>query len=144
GSFDRFQGAFDIGGPIDKNGDFLYRLVGLGRQSDTQTDFMQDNKLFIAPSFTWRPSNDTSLTILSQYQKIENKGYQQYVPGQVSFLPNPNGSIPYSRYLGEPGPDGLNLEQSSIGYAFEHRFNDVIQVRQNLRYTDVSNDLAAT
>ena len=36
-------------------------------------------------------------------QKIDNKGYQQYVPGQVSFLPNPNGRIPYSRYLGEPG-----------------------------------------
>ena len=31
GSFDQFQGAFDTSGPIDKNGEFLYRLVGLGR-----------------------------------------------------------------------------------------------------------------
>ena len=143
GSFERFQGAFDIGGPIDKNGEFLYRIVGLGRDSNSQTDFVQDNKLFIAPSFTWRPTNDTTFTILSQYQKIDNKGYQQYVPGQVSFLPNPNGHIPYSRYIGEPGPDGYNLEQFAIGYAFEHRFDNNLQFRQNFRYTDVSNDLAS-
>lgn len=141
GSFNRIQGAFDIGGPIDKNGEFLYRLVGLARQSDTQTDFMQDNKLFIAPSFTWRPTTDTSFTILSQYQKIDNKGYQQYVPGQVSFLPNPNGQVPYSRYIGEPGLDGYKLEQASIGYEFEHRFDNNLQFRQNMRYMEVSNDL---
>ena len=143
GSFERFQGAFDIGGPIDKNGEFLYRIVGLARDSNSQTDFVQDNKLFIAPSFTWRPTMDTSFTILSQYQKVKNKGYQQYVPGQVSFLPNPNGRIPYSRYLGEPGPDGYNLEQFAVGYAFEHRFDNNLQFRQNLRYTEVSNDLAS-
>ena len=108
-----------------------------------QTDFVQDNKLFIAPSFTWRPTNDTSFTILSQYQKADNKGYQQYVPGQVSFLPNPNGHVPYSRYIGDPGFDGYNLEQCRLGYAFEHRFDNNLQFRQNFRYIDVDNDLAS-
>jgi iron complex outermembrane receptor protein len=144
GSFNYKQGAFDIGGPIDKNGEFLYRIVGLGRLADTQTDFTQDNKMFVAPSFTWRPTTDTSFTILSQYQKIDNKGYQQYVPGQVSFLSNPNGPVPYSRYLGEPSVDGYKLEQAMIGYAFEHRFDNNIQFRQNMRYTDVKNDLQST
>lgn len=143
GSFDRFQGAFDIGGPVDKKGEFLYRLVGLARDSNTQTDFVQDNKLFIAPSLTWRPTNDTTFTFLSHYQKAENKGYQQYIPGQVSFLPNPNGHIPYSRYLGVPGSDGYKLEQFAVGYAFEHRFNNNLQFRQNLRYTNATNDLAS-
>jgi iron complex outermembrane receptor protein len=144
GSFDRFQGAFDIGGPVDKSGQFLYRIVGLGRDSNSQTDFVQDNKLFIAPSFTWRPDLDTSFTLLTQYQKVDNKGYQQYVPGQVSFLPNPNGHIPYSRYLGVPGPDGYHLEQYAVGYAFEHRANEYFQFRQNVRYMEVGNDLAST
>lgn len=144
GSFDRIQGAFDIGGPIDKNGEFLYRLVGLGRKSDTQIDFVQDNKIFIAPSFTWRPTMDTSFTILSHYQKVDNKGFQQYVPGQVSLPGYPYGRVPYSRYLGEPGMDGYKLEQAAIGYAFEHRFDNNIQFRQNLRYMEVSNDLVGT
>src|SRR3569623_94747 len=141
GNFNYKQGAFDIGGPIDKNGEFLYRIVGLGRLADTQTDFMEDNKLFIAPSFTWRPTNDTSFTILSQYQKIDNKGYQQYLPGQVTFLPNPNGHVPYNTYIGEPAFDGYKLEQKSIGYAFEHRFDNNLQFRQNFRYMEVDNNL---
>jgi iron complex outermembrane recepter protein len=143
GSFDRLQGAFDIGGPVDQHGQFLYRIVGLARDSDTQTDFVQDNKLFIAPSFTWRPTADTSFTVLSHFQRIHNKGYQQYVPGEATLLPNPFGRIPRSRYLGEPGHDSLKLEQAAIGYAFEHRFNEHLQFRQNLRYMTVETDLQA-
>jgi iron complex outermembrane receptor protein len=143
GSFERFQGAFDIGGPIDPKGEFLYRIVGLGRKSDTQIDYQQDNKLFIAPSLTWRPNVDTTFTILAHYQKVDNKGYQQFVPGELSIFSPPNGRIPYSRYLGEPGIDGYKLEQAAVGYAFEHRFNNSLQFRQNLRYMEVSNNLAA-
>ena len=143
GSYDRFQGAFDIGGPVDKNGEVLYRIVGLARQSDTQTNFVQDNKLFIAPSLTWRPSIDTSFTLLSHYQKIDNQGYQQYVPGQATLLPNPFGRLSRSTYLGEPGHDRYKLEQASVGYAFEHRLDNNLQVRQNLRYLEITNDMVA-
>ena len=141
GSFNRYQGAFDIGGPLDKNYEFLYRLVGLVRQSDTAINYVQDNKVFIAPSLTWRPTTDTSFTLLSHYQNIDNKGYQQYVPGQVSFLPNPLGRIARSTYLGEPGADGFKLEQAAVSYAFEHRFDNSLQFRQNFRYTEATQDL---
>ncbi len=144
GSFDRFQGAFDVGGPIDKNCEFLYRVVGLGRMSDLQQDFVTNNKLFIAPSFTWAPSANTTFTVLGHYANQDNNGIQQYVPGGVAGLvPNPFGRVPYSRYIGEPAADRYKLEQGAIGYAFEHRFNNVFQVRQNFRYTDVTNDFAA-
>jgi iron complex outermembrane recepter protein len=144
GSFSRFQGAFDVGGPIDKNREFLYRVVGLGRISDSLQDFVTNNKLFIAPSFTWAPSANTTFTILGHYANQDNDGIQQYVPGEVAGLrPNPFGRVPYSRYIGEPSADRYKLEQGAIGYAFEHRFNNVFQVRQNFRYTDVTNDFAA-
>lgn len=141
GSFDRYQGAFDIGGPADAAGQWLYRLVGLFRQSNTEVNYVQDNKIFIAPSLTWRPSIDTSFTILSHYQKIDNQGYQQYVPGQVAFPGNPLGRISRSTYLGEPGADGFTLEQMAVGYAFEHRFDNSVQFRQNFRYTEATQDL---
>ncbi|MGB3489813.1 MAG: TonB-dependent siderophore receptor, partial [Xanthobacteraceae bacterium] len=141
GSYDRYQGAFDIGGPMDAAGEWLYRLVGLFRQSNTEVNFVQDNKVFIAPSLTWRPNADTSFTILSHYQKIDNKGYQQYVPGQVAFSGNPLGRIKRNTYLGEPGADGYLLEQMALGYAFEHRFDNNVQFRQNFRYTEATQDL---
>lgn len=141
GSFDRKEAAFDVGGPVSH--EFAYRLVALGRISDAEIDYTEDNKLFIAPSLAWRPTKDTTITVLSQYQRIQNDGYQQYVPGQATLLPNPFGHIPQSRYLGEPGFDNYTLEHASIGYALEHRFNRSLQFRQNLRYMDVSNDMQA-
>ncbi|MCO5131805.1 MAG: TonB-dependent siderophore receptor [Xanthobacteraceae bacterium] len=141
GSYDRYQGAFDIGGPVDGAKEWLYRLVGLFRQSNTEVNYVQDNKIFIAPSLTWRPSIDTSFTILSQYQLIDNKGYQQYAPWQVLSGNNPLGRMSRSTYLGEPGYDGFRLEQKAIGYAFEHRFDNSVQFRQNFRYLEATQDL---
>jgi iron complex outermembrane receptor protein len=138
GSFNRLEGAIDTSGPIDSNGQWLYRFVGLGRLADTQIENVEDNQYYVAPSLTWRPNLDTSFTILASAQSYGGRGYQQYVPAQGSLLPNPNGRIPYSRNLGEPGFDRILLDQRQIGYALEHRFNDILQFRQNVRYTDIS------
>src|SRR5258708_10795866 len=67
GSFDRFQGAFDTSGPIDKNGEFLYRLVGLARSTDGAPDFVHENKVFIAPSLPPPPSTDPSVSLLAPF-----------------------------------------------------------------------------
>ncbi len=134
GSYSRFQGAFDIGGPLDAGAKFLYRLTGLARQSDTQVDYAKEKRLFIAPSFTWRPTADTSLTILTHYKDDPDLGLYNFVPAQGSVLGNPNGKIPTSFYAGDPGFNDLGRKQYSLGYAFEHRFNDMWTVRQNLRY----------
>ena len=145
GSFDRLQGAFDVGGPVGgKDSKVAYRVTGLVRDANSQYDFQQDNKVFIAPSFTVQPTPDTTFTFLSHFQKIDNKGFQQYIPGVGSLYFNPNGRIPSNRYLGEPAVDGYRLEQYGIGYAFEHRINEVFQFRQNLRFLSAQNDMAAT
>ncbi|MBN8955652.1 MAG: TonB-dependent siderophore receptor [Rhizobiales bacterium] len=141
GSFDRLQGAFDLGGPIDPEGKFLYRLTGLGRLTDLEIDFNDEKRAFIAPAFTWRPNADTSITFLSQYQKDDVSGQpHQYIPAQGSLLPNPNGRISRSLNVGDPNTDRLRREEWSVGYALEHRFNDVWQFRQNLRFGGI--DLA--
>ncbi|MGE0036421.1 MAG: TonB-dependent siderophore receptor [Xanthobacteraceae bacterium] len=142
GSFNRLQGTFDFSGPVDSQGEWLYRLVGLGRLSDTQLDFQQDNQYYIAPSFTWRNTN-TRWTVLTSAQEYWGKGYQQYVPGIGSLNFNPNGRIPYNRYLGEPDQDYFKLKQQNAGWAFEHRFDDVLQFRQNLRFTNIDVELLA-
>jgi iron complex outermembrane recepter protein len=69
GSFNRIQGGLDLGGPIDDQGQFLYRLTGMIRDSDTQVDFAEDNRYFVAPSLTWRPNSNTTFTFLSHYQR---------------------------------------------------------------------------
>jgi iron complex outermembrane receptor protein len=140
GSFNRVQGMLDLSGPVDAAGQFLYRLTALGRGSDTQVDHSEDDRYFVAPSFTWRPSEDTSLTFLSHYQKDEAGNTMQFLPPEGTLLPNPNGKIPTRRFLGEPGYDHYHREQFAIGYAFEHRFDTTWTFRQNLRYAHVESD----
>jgi iron complex outermembrane receptor protein len=137
GSYDRLQGAFDIGGPLDKDRQFLYRLTGLIRDSDTQVDFTKDKRLFIAPAFTWRPNVDTTFTVLANYGEDKGTYPHQYVPAEGSRYFNPNGRISRHTFLGEPGFDNFQRNQFGVGYAFEHRFNDVWSVRQNLRYAGI-------
>ncbi len=144
GSFGRIQGGLDLGGPIDSEGQFLYRITGLVRNSDTQIKHAHEDRYFIAPSITWRPSKDTTFTILSHYQQDKTGNSLQFLPPEGSLLANPNGKIPTSRFVGEPGFDKYNREQYTIGYAFDHRFNESWGVRQNLRYADVSSNYPTT
>lgn len=142
GNHNTWQGAFDIGGPGNADKTFLYRLTGLIRDSDTAVDFSKDKRAFFAPAFTWR-NLDTSLTVLAHYGKDEGSFPQQYLPAQGTLFFNPNGQIPRSRFAGEPGWDNFRREQWWAGYAFEHRFNDVWQFRQNLRYGAVDTEFQA-
>ncbi|XSG82595.1 MAG: TonB-dependent siderophore receptor [Methyloligella sp. ZOD6] len=143
GSHDRRQGAFDIGGPVDKNEKVLYRLTMLARDAGTEVDYTKDNRFFIAPALTFKPDADTELTILTSYGKDESDYPHQYLPAQGTLRFNPNGRIPRSRNVGEPSWDDFDREQWWVGYAFEHRLNDTWQVRQNLRYASVDVDFDA-
>jgi iron complex outermembrane receptor protein len=59
GSHGRKQIASDMTGAMDDEGKWLYRLVAVGRDSNTQVDHVKDDRVVIAPSLTYRPSTDT-------------------------------------------------------------------------------------
>ena len=75
GSFNRFQGAFDSSGPLDKNGEFLYRIVGLGGSTDGQQDFVhREQGVHRTEPDLAADDGHQSFTILTHYQNIDNKG----------------------------------------------------------------------
>lgn len=133
GSFDRLEGRFDLGGPLDKDGTVLFRLTGLGRDSEAQVDFIKDDRRFIAPALTWRPGKDTTLTLLTHYSE-EDTGDFQWMPASGTLLPNPNGKIPRNRNAGEPGFDHHVRSEHAFGWLLEHRASDALILRQNARY----------
>lgn len=140
GDFDRVQGQFDVGGPIDPEGRWAYRVTGVGRMAGNQVDFVDDDRIFIAPAVTWRPDADTTLTILANYQKDWAGWGLQFLPALGTVFPNLGLYIPRNRFVGIPGLDRYDTEQASIGYQFEHRFSDDLIVRQNARFSYLLND----
>ncbi|WP_405126291.1 TonB-dependent siderophore receptor [Pseudomonas marginalis] len=135
GSFDRKQLAADFGGPLSEDGVLTYRLTGLWRDSGTQIDYARDDRQFIAPAISWRPSDDTSLTVLASFQKDRNVlGY--YALPRVGTLDSSRyGRIATDRFVGDPDFDKYDVEQWSLGYQFEHHLNDIWTFRQNARYS---------
>lgn len=69
GSFERKQIAVDLSGPLDAAGQWAYRLVAIKRDSGSQVDHVDDDRLVLAPSLTWQPSAATSLTLQALYQR---------------------------------------------------------------------------
>ncbi|MDJ1156680.1 TonB-dependent siderophore receptor [Chelatococcus sp. SYSU_G07232] len=141
GSYSNKQISADLGGPIDKDGIWSYRFTGLLRDSDTQVDYVRNDRSFAAPALTWRPSADTSLTLFASYQKDRTSSYGT-LPALGTRFANPNGKIARSLFIGDPNFDRVDRTAYSIGYAFEHRFDDVWTVRQNLRYGYLEADQA--
>lgn len=133
GSFDHGEARVDVGGPLGGD-DFSVRLTGLVRESDTQVDFVEDNRSFIAPAFTWRPGDDTTLTVLLQYQNDDTGSTNQFLPAQGTVESNPNGEIDSQTFTGEPAFDDFDRETYSVGYLFEHHVNDTWTLRQNARF----------
>ena len=52
GDRSRYQGNFDLSGPLDRNGEFLYRLTGVVRDADLFVPGGKDNRVSVAPAFT--------------------------------------------------------------------------------------------
>jgi len=132
GSWNRKQLQADLTGPLTADGQWSYRLVAVARDADTQVDYVPDDRRLIAPSLMWRPNAVTSLLLQAHWQQDRTGSTAQFLPWSGTLLPNPNGKLPSSRFIGEPG-DYYNTDRESIGYQFEHRFNDAWTVRQNLR-----------
>jgi iron complex outermembrane recepter protein len=144
GNYDRIQGAFDSSGPIDRNGQFLYRISGLVRDTDTQVNYTEYQRVSVAPSFTWRPDPNTTFTILTGIQEDPKGGFFNELPAVGTALFNPHGMIPTSFFSGQPNFDFFDRKQYYAGYVFEHRFDDIWTVRQNFRFMNVDVNTATT
>lgn len=140
GSFNRYQGQFDMGGPANKEGTVLWRLTGIVRDGETQVDFTKDNRVFIAPAVTFKPNEDTSITLLANYQRDRAGWGLQFLPASGTVWPNNGRTIPVSFFAGVPSFNAFNTEIATAGYQLSHNFNDNIMFQQNLRYAYQHNE----
>ena len=131
-------GSFDLSGPVSQRPDnpFFYRVVGLGQGGGTQVNFIDNDRLFVAPSLTWAPDTRTSVTLLGSYQKDRTQG-ANFLPYVGTVTPAPFGRIPTDLFTSDPGLDTFQRNQALIGYTAQHQVNDGLTLRQNLRYADL-------
>jgi iron complex outermembrane receptor protein len=132
GSDDFYEATVDLGGPLLADKSLLYRLTGLYLNRGDFVEFVDKERVFLAPALTWRIGPDTTLTVLS------NALYEEWVeslflPAEGTVLANPNGTIPRHRFAGEPGFDRDYAWRLQVGYQFEHRLHASLHLQHSLR-----------
>ncbi|MCC7253999.1 TonB-dependent receptor [Hyphomicrobium sp.] len=145
GSFDFKQVKLDMTGPLTEDGKWLYRIVGLARDADTQVDFVENDRLMLAPSITYRPTNRTSITLLGNFRKDESGSTLQFLPHEGTLYPNTatGQRVPRDTFVGEPG-DYYNTEAQSGTLFFDHEFSDALKISHTSRYSNTNTDYEST
>ncbi|MGH8446640.1 MAG: TonB-dependent siderophore receptor [Solimonas sp.] len=140
GSYERRQLGLDSTGRITGDGSLLYRLIAVGRESDTQVDYVRDDRWLVQPSLSWEPSDSLRWTLLGNFQRDFSGSTTTFLPWSGTALPNRNGQIPTNRFVSEPGFDRYDTEQSSGTSLLEWNLAPAWTFRQNLRYSDSGSD----
>ncbi|WP_394558368.1 TonB-dependent siderophore receptor [Aquipseudomonas alcaligenes] len=141
GSFDRKQLQFDVGGKLDEQGDVLFRVVGLSRDTGTQVDDVDAERLLLAPSMTFNFNDDTSLTLLASFQKDNSDPQLQFLPAEGTLYNAGNGYIDTDTAVGNPDYEKFDRTQYTLGYELNHRLSDAWDFQQNFRYGHLDVDL---
>ncbi|MEH2389931.1 MAG: TonB-dependent siderophore receptor [Nostoc sp.] len=133
GSYSFYQPSIDFSGPLTSDGTLLYRLNAAYSNSGSFIDFFNPTRTFVSPVITWHPNSKTTLTLEGEYQDSRII-FDPGLPAQGTVLPNSNGEISRSRFIGEP-TDFSDRQTGRIGYTFEHRLNDDWVLRNALQIT---------
>ena len=134
GNYNHQQFNLDVSDALNADETLKYRLTAVARQSDTPVDYTANDRYYLAPALSWTPNDKTSLTLLGNYQ--ENKlTFINGLPVEGTLLPNKNGQLRKSTFLGEPDWSTGDDEKGSIGYLLEHQFSDQLKLEHKLRYS---------
>lgn len=125
GSYGRYQGRFDISGPIAEADGVFGRITGFVRQSGTQIPLTPDDRISIAPAFTMRLGDATTLMVLGEVAHNRNSFWPY-------FYRNPAYGVTRIR-LGDPAFDDLSQSQFQFGYKLDSRVSDNVVFRQSFR-----------
>ncbi|UHC15006.1 TonB-dependent siderophore receptor [Methylobacterium currus] len=123
GSFGQVRGTVDSGGSLNEDGTLLYRFnLAAGRQ-DSFRDFVDGDRLLVAPVVSWQVTPDTKVTVETEFLRnrtVFDRG--------VIAIDKQLGFLPISRFLGEPG-QSIRQASDSMQVRIDHRFDADWQMR---------------
>ncbi|WP_233453519.1 TonB-dependent siderophore receptor [Gluconobacter thailandicus] len=137
GSYNRVQGAADVGGTLNASRTLLWRFNGLIRKSDTYARNIKNNEIYVAPSVSWRPDSKTDFTILASYEQVDGGSTSQFLPADGTLYASPYGYIARNFLNSDADFDVYSKRQASIGYSFTRQLTSNWTFSQNMRYAHI-------
>ncbi|ESA33722.1 hypothetical protein N836_20690 [Leptolyngbya sp. Heron Island J] len=122
GSFGYLEPSLDFSGPLTADERLTYRLNASYQNSDSFRDFVESDRIVVAPTLRYEFSDVTSLTL--EYVHLDSsQTYDEGLPiDPISF------DLPRDRFLSEPD-DSYESTTNSFYLTLDHRFNENIRLR---------------
>ncbi|EDX84402.1 TonB-dependent siderophore receptor subfamily [Synechococcus sp. PCC 7335] len=129
GSFESYDGALDLSGPLTGAGDVRYRLNLSYENYGSFRDFVDGERLQVSPTLAWDINENTSLDVFGQYT-YDRETTDEGIPFDSNGEPI---DVPRSRFLNEDFGE-FTQDQFSLGYRLNHDFNDNLSLRHSSQY----------
>lgn len=137
GSFGHRLLAADVNRAMSESGKAAFRLNMLAANTKDPTEHVYRRDRWVAPSLSLDFGPNTDFVVFATYANgnwIRQQGTSPY--GTV--LPNVNGEVSTRMFTGDPSFGPYDVDQYTLGYSVQHRFDNGLTLRQNVRYEDES------
>lgn len=142
GSFNRKQFGIDSTGAVNDDNSLLYRFTASGLDSQGQIEDSRHRRLYLAPSLTWRPSDNASWTVLATYSWEPDIPDYNSLPAAVLGLNNsPYQQIDRHKNYTDGHFSRSTRRQDSLTSLFEYQFDNGWRFNSNARYMNVHSDI---
>ncbi|MBK8816159.1 MAG: TonB-dependent receptor [Methylococcaceae bacterium] len=129
GSYDLYRTTLDATGTLNSDNSLMYRFNLEYLDKKSFRDFAFTDRIFLAPSLTWKISDRTQLDldfIYSNEDTLEDYG--------VVALGNRPANIPINRYLHEPSTDISNSTLYNTALTLTHAFTEDWKVKARFNH----------
>lgn len=133
-----YTGSADFTGPIDDDGDFLYRLIAEYADKDSFRDFAYEETTYVAPSLTWNISDATSATLQAEYRKRDSS-----YDNNLLVAPNKDARLIADITTRYQEPTDVQSEEGhSVSLSLTHAFDNEAQLNFGARHVRTEDDAA--
>jgi len=140
GSNKRKQLAIDSTGKLGSD-KWLYRMVALKRDSDTQVDYVEDNTLVLMPSVSYVPSATSRYTLIAMHQNTDSDTGAQFVPVEGTLKPLKDGTyLDQDVYTGEPGWNKYDTRSNQLTALVEQQLTTNLALEATALWREGSAD----
>ena len=135
GTYDTKLMSLDSTGPLDKDGQWLYRLIALGSKGGAQVDHAKSERAVFKPMLTWVPTARTNVTVFAEYQRDYNNTILGYLPEWGTLFDRAPGKISPRLFVSEPDWDRGRGIRKRAGWEVNQQLSDNWSLRHHLRYS---------
>ncbi len=129
GSYDLYRTTVDATGPITNEKSLLYRLNLAYSSNNSFRDYNENERIYVAPSLTWRLSDQTEMTVQLEHQ------HDDYVMDYgIPALGNRSAPVPKEFYVGDDQVRNSSMDSNQVATILSHRFNDQWKIEHKFNW----------